>query len=54
MYLVFILYALFASLFVLLKDTLTYGDPFFIIGFRMAIAGIGMLTYQYVRNTSSL
>ena len=54
MHLVFILYALFASLFVLLKDTLSYGDPFFIIGFRMAIAGIGMLVYQFIRKPNSL
>lgn len=54
MHLVILLYALFASLFVLLKDTLSYGDPFFIVGSRMAFAGFFMLVYQAIRNPQSL
>jgi len=50
MFLVILLYALFASLFGLSKDTLNYSDPFFLIGSRMAFAGLLLLTQQFIFN----
>lgn len=50
MYLVIILFALFASLFGLSKDTLNYSEPFFLIGSRMTFAGVLLLTHQYIFN----
>lgn len=47
MYLVLILYALFASVFTIAKTGLEYTQPFFFIGSRMMVAGILMLGYQY-------
>jgi len=46
MYLVVILFALFASLFTLGKLTLEYSEPFFMIGSRMTFAGIILLGYH--------
>lgn len=48
MYLVFILYALFASVFTISKTGLQYAQPFFFVGSRMALAGLLLLAYQLV------
>lgn len=45
MYLVIILFALFASLFTLQKGALNFSEPFFLVGFRMSLAGILLLAY---------
>jgi drug/metabolite transporter (DMT)-like permease len=50
MYLVFLLYALFASVFTISKTALEYTQPFFLIGTRMVAAGLLMLGYEYFRN----
>ena len=50
MALVILLYALFASLFGLAKATLEYGEAFFLIGSRMAFAGLAMFLFQLARN----
>jgi len=54
MTLVFSLYALFATLFSIGKMSLEYAPPFFIVGLRMTIAGILLLTYQYFVDRSKL
>lgn len=50
MYLVILLYALFASVFTIAKAALGYTEPFFLVGSRMLVAGVLMLVYQYVFN----
>lgn len=47
MFFVLLLYALFASVFTIGKTGLQYTQPFFLVGTRMALAGIIMLVYQY-------
>ncbi|MBA3752222.1 DMT family transporter [Candidatus Dependentiae bacterium] len=47
MILVFLLYALFGLSFTLGKITLYYAKPFFIIGVRMLIGGLGIFGYIY-------
>lgn len=47
MYLVVLLYALFASVFTVSKTGLMYTQPLFFVGTRMAFAGVLMLAYQY-------
>jgi drug/metabolite transporter (DMT)-like permease len=47
MYLVFLLYALFASVFTISKTALEYTQPFFFVGVRMAAAGVILLAYLY-------
>lgn len=47
MFLVVILYALFASVFTIGKTGLEYTQPFFLVGSRMLMAGVLMLAYQY-------
>ncbi len=54
MWLVFILYALFASVFTVAKGALEYASPCFLVGSRMAIAGLLMLGYAVVRMPQSL
>lgn len=46
MFLVFLLYALFASVFTVSKIGLEYTAPFFFVGSRMVLAGILLLGYQ--------
>jgi drug/metabolite transporter (DMT)-like permease len=46
MYLVILLYASFAILFSLSKEALYYVEPFFFIGFRMAVFGVFLLIIQ--------
>jgi drug/metabolite transporter (DMT)-like permease len=48
MYLVILLYALFASVFTVSKTGLQYTQPLFFVGSRMLIAGIIMLAYLYI------
>lgn len=43
--LIILLFALFASIFTLQKQTLQYADPLFIIGTRMLFAGIVLISY---------
>ena len=48
--LVILLFALFASLFTLSKTALDFSEPFFLIGSRMAFAGLLLLTHQFIFN----
>lgn len=50
MYLVILLYVLFASLFTLQKDTLSYCEPFFLVGSRMMLAGLVLISYVLIRH----
>lgn len=52
MWLVFLLYALFASVFTVSKSALEYSEPFFLVGVRMLLAGLFMLLYQYFKGES--
>lgn len=54
MWLVFLMYALFASIFTVAKATLEYASPFFLIGSRMAVAGALIIAYQFFFNRSAL
>ncbi len=47
---VFLLFALFASVFTVSKIGLEYTQPFFLIGFRMLMAGIVLFGYEFYRN----
>lgn len=49
MILVFLLYALFASVFVIAKFGLEYSAPFFLVGSRMFLAGILILAYAFFK-----
>jgi drug/metabolite transporter (DMT)-like permease len=44
---VFLLYALFASVFTIAKTALEYSQPFFLLGSRMLLAGVLLLGYQF-------
>ncbi len=48
MYLVVLLYALFASVFIIGKMGLDYAEPLFLVGSRMFMAGVIMLGYLYI------
>lgn len=48
MFLVILLFALFASLFAFSKGTLDFSEPFFLIGSRFTFAGLLLLTYQFI------
>jgi drug/metabolite transporter (DMT)-like permease len=48
MILVFLLYALFASVFTISKTGLLYTQPFFFVGSRMVFAGLVLLAYQFL------
>lgn len=52
--LVIILFALFASIFGLSKATLEYSEPFFLVGSRMAFAGVLLVIHQLVVHKKSL
>jgi drug/metabolite transporter (DMT)-like permease len=45
---VMLLYALFASVYVVAKMTLDYASPIFIVGSRMFMAGVILVGYRYV------
>lgn len=47
MFLVILLYVLFASVFTTSKTALEFSQPFFLVGSRMFAAGIILLVYQY-------
>lgn len=51
---VLLLYALFASVFTIAKTGLTYSQPLFLMGTRMALAGLILLGYQWIVNKQSL
>ena len=53
MHLVILLFALFASLFTLQKETLNFSEPFFLVGFRMTIAGLLLLSYAKITNKTA-
>ena len=53
MYLVILLYALFASTFALQKEVLNFSAPFFSVGFRMSLAGILLLSYAIFTNQTT-
>ena len=46
---VFLLYALFASVFTVSKEALQHAEPFFLVGARMMLAGVFMLAFQWIR-----
>lgn len=50
MFLTILLYALFASMFGLSKETLNYCEPFFLIGSRFTVAGLLLLGQQWIYN----
>lgn len=50
MLLVFLLYALFGSVFVICKVALDYTEPLFLVGSRMAVAGLLICLFQFLRN----
>lgn len=52
MFYVVLLYALFASVFTIAKTGLDYSQPFFLVGTRMAFAGVILLVYQAVKGHS--
>jgi len=52
--LVFLLYALFASVFTITKVGLEYAPPLFLVGTRMLLAGFILLGYEAIRNPDSL
>ena len=54
MWLITLIYALFASTFTAGKYTLQYIDPYVLTGVRMFLAGIILLTYQFVFTRSKL
>lgn len=55
MILVFVLYALFASVFTIAKEALNYSSPVFLVGSRMLVAGLCMIFFQCCfRNKSAL
>lgn len=54
MHLVFLLYALFGSVFTIGKFALECAQPFFIVGSRMTFAGILLLAFQFFRDRNSL
>lgn len=47
MYLVVVLYSLFAGVFTIQKTALEYSEPLFLVGSRMVVAGLILLTYQF-------
>ena len=49
MFLILLLYALFASVFIIAKSGLMVTEPFFFVGTRMLLAGIILLGYQIAR-----
>jgi drug/metabolite transporter (DMT)-like permease len=54
MTLVIFLYALFGSSFPISKMLLNYTTPIFFLGSRMTVAGILLITYQYIRDKHKL
>ncbi len=53
MFLVILLYALFASVFTISKIGLEYSDPLFFVGSRMMLAGLILLAFQFFYHRES-
>jgi drug/metabolite transporter (DMT)-like permease len=47
--LVILLFAMFASIFTLQKNALSFSSPFFLVGSRMLCAGIGLVIFMSIR-----
>lgn len=54
MSLVFLLYALFSSVFIICKIALEYTQPLFLVGSRMAFAGLLIIAYQTCKSRQKL
>ena len=54
MWLVFVLYALFASVFTVSKEALQHASPCFLVGFRMTVAGVLLLLITRWKASASL
>jgi len=54
MHLVILLFGMFASLFTLQKGTLSVSEPFFLVGSRMFMAGLIMLSYLIINNKKEI
>ncbi|MEM1283500.1 MAG: DMT family transporter [Chlamydiota bacterium] len=54
MILIFLLFALFASVFTVGKTALEFSQPFFLVGTRMLFAGIILFTYEYFKNPQKI
>lgn len=54
MFFVFLLFALFASVFTVSKIGLEYTQPFFLIGTRMLVAGVLLVGYEFFRQGNQL
>ena len=54
MWMVFVLYALFASVFTVSKEALGHASPCFLVGFRMTVAGLIMLLITYWKRDTVL
>lgn len=54
MFLVFLLYALFASIFTVAKEAVQVSSPLFLVGSRMFFAGILMIAFQFLRKKEQL
>lgn len=54
MFLVFLVYALFASVFTLQKQALDYSTPLFLVASRMMVAGLILIGATFIRNPHKL
>lgn len=54
MFFVFLLYALFASVFTIAKEALSVSSPIFLMGSRMFVAGLAMLAFQFLFKDKAL
>lgn len=54
MFLIIVMYAVLASTFIFAKKALAYADPFFLIGFRMLLAGGMLLGWQFFSDRRAL
>lgn len=51
---VFLLFALFASVFTVGKTALDFSQPFFLVGTRMLFAGILLVAYEYLKHPKKI
>lgn len=51
---VFLLFALFASVFTVGKTALEFSDPFFLVGTRMMIAGVILISFEAIKRPNNL